>query len=379
MKYPLLFLLALAATVSAAISPEEAANTIILDENGVKNLRIETVEAEETTFPETVFALGRINVAPGRRAVVSSRVPGRVASVETHIDTTIAKDAVAVVLESRLPGDPPPMVKLLAPLGGLVSVVKVTPGQPVEPSDSLLEIIDLTAVHATAAVPLHLTGKLQPGQQASIRVLAYPEDEFVATLAHLGAEADPASGTLEAAFHVDNPGTLLRPGMRAEFSIVVNQREGVMSLPRLALQGDATSRVVYRKHYDTALKHTFVRVPVQVGAMNERTVEITAGLVAGDEVVTTGAYSLGFAGKGSVSLKEALDAAHGHEHNEDGSEMTAGQKTSQPKSGNGHDHDDAHFSTLTLFSLASNALLLVLLAVAMRRAKMDRKPEGVQS
>jgi hypothetical protein len=30
-----------------------------------------------------------------------------------------------------------------------------------------------------------------------------------------------------------------------------------------------------------------------------------------------------------MSLKEALDAAHGHEHNEDGSEMSAEQKAAE--------------------------------------------------
>ena len=107
--------------------------------------------------------------------------------------------------------------------------------------------------------------------------------------------------------------------------------------------------------------------------------EVTGGLTAGDEVVTTGAYSLGFAGKGSVSLKEALDAAHGHEHSEDGSELTAEQKAKRASGGgDAHDHGGAKFSPLTLFSLASNALLLVLLVVAMRRSKTERKPEGVQ-
>jgi len=53
---------------------------------------------------------------------------------------------------------------------------------------------------------------------------------------------------------------------------------------------------------------------------------IRDSLFPGDEVVTQGAYPLSFAGKGGISLKEALDAAHGHEHNEDGSEMTADQQ-----------------------------------------------------
>ncbi len=371
----LILALALAAAPAiAAVTPEEAAATIILDETGVKNLKIETVEAEETEFEETVFALGRIKVAPGHRAVVSSRVPGRVLTVNAHIDTAIERGAEVAVIESRQPGDPPPSIRLTAPIGGMVSVVNIVPGKPVTPDDSLLEIIDLSEVHAVAAVPEHLVGGLRAGQVAHIRVLAVPGRTFEATLAHLGAEADGKSGTLEAAFHIANPDGLLRPDMRAEFSIVLSKREGVMSIPRPGLQGDATTRTVYRKHYDESLKNTFVRVPVQLGAMNDRFVEITGGLVAGDEVVTTGAYSLGFAGKGSVSLKEALDAAHGHEHNEDGSELSAGQKSGQTKGGNDHDHDGAKFSTLTLFSLASNGLLLALLVVAMRRKPKADEP-----
>jgi multidrug efflux pump subunit AcrA (membrane-fusion protein) len=373
---PSFVLLALLATKPLrAVSPEEAANTVILDETGVKNLKIEFVEAEETVFEETVFALGRIRVAPGHRAVVSSRVPGRVLSVSAYIDTRIEKGAEAAVIESRQPGDPPPSIRLTAPISGVVSAVKIVPGQPVTPDDSLVEIIDLSEVHAVAAVPEHLVGGLRIGQAAHIRVMAVPSRIFEATLAHLGAEADGKSGTLEAAFHVENPDGLLRPDMRAEFSIVLSRRQGVMSIPRIALQGDATNRTVYRKHYDESLKNTFVRIPVQLGAMNDRFVEITGGLVAGDEVVTTGAYSLGFAGKGSISLKEALDAAHGHEHAEDGSELTAGQKSGQAKGRNGH--EGAKFSALTIFSLGSNGLLLALLVVAMlRKPKADEEPKA---
>ncbi len=49
------------------ISPLMAAdpgNIIVLDETGVKNLRIETVEVEETAFEATIFSLGRIEVIP---------------------------------------------------------------------------------------------------------------------------------------------------------------------------------------------------------------------------------------------------------------------------------------------------------------------------
>jgi membrane fusion protein, heavy metal efflux system len=356
----------------AAVSADEAANTVILTETAVKNLGIETAEAEETEFEQTVFSIGRIRVAPGSRAIVSSRIPGRALAVEAHIDTKVEKGAELVVLESRQPGDPPPSIRLFSPISGHISKVNVAPGQPVGVEDSLIEIIDLSAVHAVAELPEHLAGRVKPGQTARIRVAGFPDKEFDAEVKHIGVEAEASAGTIEVAFHLENPDALLRPGMRAEFSIAVEKREGVLSIPRSALQGDALNRGVYRKHYDASLENTFVRIPVTVGAMNERFVEVTTGLTAGDEVVTKGGYSLAYAGKGNVSLKEALDAAHGHPHNEDGSEMTPEQQAAE-KSGGGavHEHSHAHgFSKLTTFFAATSGLLFILLVVmgiALRR------------
>ena len=360
-----LLLAAVVGTAQAADSAKavKLANTVFLDAIGIKNLRLQTVEAEEQTFEETVFAMGRLRVAPGHRAVVSSRIAGRALTVSAHIDMRIEKGSDIGEIESRLPGDPPVRVKLTAPIGGLISAINLVPGQPVSPDNSLVEIVDLSDIHAVAAVPEHLVGKLKVGAKARLRIAAFPDREFIAELAHLGAEADPASGTLEAAFHVENPDYSLRPGMRAEFSIVTGQREGVMSVPRAALQGEAANRFLYVA--DEGVPNAFVKVPVVVGAMNDRSVEITQGLLPGDKVVTAGAYSLAFAGKGSVSLKDALDAAHGHEHSADGSELSKNQKAAGHEEGDGHDHGGSggtKLSALTLFSLIGNGVLLVLLA-----------------
>jgi multidrug efflux pump subunit AcrA (membrane-fusion protein) len=349
----------------AAVSPEKAAATVILDETGVKNLKIQTVEAEETDFEETVFALGRIQVIPERRAVVASRIPGRVMEIKTVLGTMVQAGTDVVRLESRQPGDPPPSIWLKAPASGLITVSETRLGEPVDPDKALIEITDLAEVYAVARVPEHLAGKIKPGSVAHIRVSALPEEAFEGTLLRFGTAADKASGTIDAIFALPNPSLTLRPDMRAEFSIVLSMREGVMSIPRAALQGDVLTRFVYVKDYE--IPHAFVKSPIQTGAMNDRFVEITAGLIAGDEVVTTGAYSLAFAGKGSVSLKAALDAAHGHEHNEDGSEATPEQKAARAAAQAGDRHGGKSLGGLALFSLAGNGLLLVLLVVAMRR------------
>jgi hypothetical protein len=193
-------------------------------------------------------------------------------------------------------------------------------------------------------------------------------------LEHLGAEADPASGTMEVACHLHNEGLWLRPGMRAEFTLLLGSRTGVMAIPKAALQGGPAHRHVFIKDYD--LPNAFVKVPVVTGEQNDAFVEITSGLLPGDEVVTRGAYSLAFAGKGSVSLKEALDAAHGHPHNEDGSEVGKQSQDAPEADAHGHSHGRvpargfaAEFTPLTWVFAGTTAALLIAWGAAWKRKK----------
>lgn len=354
-------LLTLLTTAFAELTPERMENTVILDPVGAKNLKIQTVEAEETEFEESAFALGVIEAIPSRRAAVSSRIPGRIAQLKAGVGDRVKAGEDVALVESRQAGDPPPTISLKAPLSGTITSSAAILGQSVEPDATLMEIIDLYEVQAVAKVPEHLAGKIQPGTVARIRLVSHPDQILEGTLARIGTLSDEKAGTLDAIFILPNPDNKLRPGMRAEFSLVLNKRPGVMSIPRAALQGDQTSRFVYVADYE--LPNAFVKTPVVVGAINDRFAEIIEGLFPGDQVVTQGAYSLAFAGKGSVSLKEALDAAHGHEHNPDGSEITKDSKT-----GGSHEHSKEHgLSMLTKISLAANALLLALLFTARKK------------
>jgi multidrug efflux pump subunit AcrA (membrane-fusion protein) len=342
-----------------------AADPIILDAAGVANLRLETAPAATGDFEETVFALGRIEVFPGRRAVISSRIPGRAVEVHVTHDHFIKQGDLAVVVESRQFEDPPPTVLLTAPISGLVSATHIVPGEPVSPDKILAEILDLSDVYAIARVPEHLAGRLRSGQKARITVAAASGETFLADLEHLGAVADPATGTVEAAFHVPNPKLALRPGMRAEFSIVVATRSEITTVPRSALQGDPATRFVYVKHFD--LPNAFIKTPVIVGQTNDQSVEIIRGLFPADEVVTQGAYSLAFVGGGTISLKAALDAAHGHEHAADGSELKPGAATAHDHDHAHDDHHDDHAHPERPWQILSAVLFIALLVVAFRK------------
>jgi len=341
---------------------KRSANTVVLDETGVKNLRIETVEAAETDFEATIFSLGRIEAIPSNVSAVSSRIPGRIVELKVSPGDSVKLGDEVAKVESRQPGDPPPVISLKALRGGLVTRVDARLGDPIDPEKAMLEITDLTEVYAVARVPEHQAGHIKPGTVAHIKVAALPLEKFQGELLRFGTSADKASGTIDAIFRLMNPGGLLRADMRAEFSIVLSKRANVVSVPRAALQGEASNRFVYVKDFDLA--NAFVKTPVQIGEINDRFVEITNGLLPADEVVTRGAYSLSFAGASSVSLKEALDAAHGHEHAADGSELTPEKKAEMEAANKGdhgrHDHEEGGVSSNWMYAAIVLFILLII-------------------
>ena len=279
---------------------------------------------------------------------------------------------VLIKVESRQFGDPPPVVDIKAPLSGMVTEAHVRLGEPVEPAKEMMDIVDLNQMWAVARVPEDYAAGLKPGAKARIRVAALGDRVFDGELLRFGTTADTTGGTIDAIFTVPNPELRMRPGMRAEFFIVEKTRENVMSVPKEAVQGTATDPVLFIKDYE--VPNGFRRLPIQLGERNDEFVEIVGGLFPGDEVVVEGSYPLSFVSGGGISLKEALDAAHGHEHAEDGSELTAEQlaERARMKAGGAGSVNAAPVNRFLLLTCGVLAVLLVL-SLLMRRKPQPSK------
>lgn len=347
-----------------AASPPRNETTVALDANAVRNLGIETAAAEESGFERIIPVLGEIEHTCESHSILSSRIAGKIIEALVHKGDFVKKGEVMLRIESRQPGDPPPVIDLKAPADGLVIESEGHLGAPVEPEAMLMQITDLSTVWAVARVPQHHASILKDGLNARIRIPAIGDQVFESKFFRLAAEhSDPS--TVDALFIIQNTDLKLRPGMRAELSLIASKRENILSIPRAALQGDRTNRFVFIRDYE--LEHTFVRIPVTVGEINAERVEIISGLFPGDEIVVKGSYALSFAGKGNSSLKEALDAAHGHPHNEDGTEMTA-EQIAAAEHNHDHDHPEGTGNPWILFlSIACGILLLLLIASMLRR------------
>ena len=350
---------------------------IILDSYAVENLRIQLEEVEERAFESTVFAVGRVEEIPSNRSVVSSRIAGRITDLHVFEGDSVETGQVLATVESRLLGDPPPSIDLSATQPGLVISSHIQLGQPVEPTLELMDISDRSKMWAIAKIPEQEASQVKLGTLAHINIPALGEAVIDAKLVRFGVDADRQAGTIDGIFELDNSEDRLLPGMRAEFSIVLSTRPDILSVPKHAIQGDPTKRVVFVQDFE--LPNAFIRTPLILGEQNDQYAEVIEGLFPGDLVVTRGSYSLGFAAEGSgMSLKEALDAAHGHEHNEDGSEITPEQRRAEAlakTAAAGELEPEARKSSkaLQIYSAVITLLLLVVAQQLWRVSKLSKE------
>ena len=68
-------------------------------------------------------------------------------------------------------------------------------------------------------------------------------------------------------------------------------------------------------------------------------------------------------------MKEALDVAHGHEHNEDGSEKTSDSKSAAGGDEHDHDHEARGTNVREIFFMAATGILALLLVVTSLRRR----------
>ena len=308
--------------------------------------------------------------------MLSSRIPGRVLELNAFVGDQVEAGQILAIIESRQPGNPPPTIPLKAPQSGLVISSHVRIGEPVEPDRELLDISDRSTMWAVAKVPENAAAQVKPGSKARLRIPALGDEVIPVTMLRYGTSADRQAGTIEAIFELGNEEKKLQPGMRAEFSLIISSRPSVLAIPREAVQGPPAKRVVFIEDFD--LENVYARAPVVLGRQNDQYVEIISGLFPQDQVVTRGAYALSFTSGGRISLKEYLDASHGHEHNEDGSDMIGQQKaarTTEPRGEHHHAADHSHPPLYLRVYAGVIPLLFIATAQLLWRARKKSGPD----
>jgi RND family efflux transporter MFP subunit len=172
--------------------------------------------------------------------------------------------------------------EITAPFDALVVTRNIKLAQYVTPGTTLFRISDFTPLLCRVEVPEKDLPRVRIGQEAHLRVEAYPGERFSAGVARLRPTVDAATGTFTTTLEVDGRGKL-RPGMFASVYLQTDTHDDAIVIPRDALVLDSLGDTVYVKSGENA-----ERREVRLGLRSEDSVEVLEGLAEGELLIVIG-------------------------------------------------------------------------------------------
>lgn len=175
-----------------------------------------------------------------------------------------------------------------APFAGLVARRWHNPGDLVDgvSTDPVLRLIDPTRLEIDAQVPGADAGRVRIGQVVRLRSssAAAPVDGRVVSEP---VQIDPVSSTFRVRIALAADGALPL-GLPIEVAIIVERKDGVLTVPVAALVREQADTSVYI----VAADGTAHRQAVTIGLVSSTVAEILTGLMPGVQVITEGQIGL---------------------------------------------------------------------------------------
>jgi RND family efflux transporter MFP subunit len=195
-----------------------------------------------------------------------------------------------------------------SPVAGTVVTARMTPGALLEAGQELFTIVDLEHVWIEGRLFESDLAKVHDVEHVRFVMPALPTPLILsapdAHLMTIGSVIDPVTRSVPLIIETKNPQGQLRIGMHGELFVPTGETVRGLAIPTSAVVDDkgVASAFVQR------VGETFERRELILGIQSNGYVHVTAGLVAGERVVTKGAYRVHLA-----SLSSELPA-HGHAH-----------------------------------------------------------------
>jgi membrane fusion protein, multidrug efflux system len=186
------------------------------------------------------------------------------------------------------------LLAVTAPISGTIVHVLAQPGETVNMSDLLAELIDPNRLIVGFRVPSEQVSLLKPGQKVEIETSDHVTEPNNATsrvpaeLTFIDSVVDPQSGTVLARASVP-VGTGLRPGQFVKVRVIYVEKKDCLVVPEESVVTTLEGRTVIA----VVENGKAIQKVVQTGLREKGLVEVHAeGIHEGMQIVTVGAYGL---------------------------------------------------------------------------------------
>lgn len=195
-----------------------------------------------------------------------------------------------------------------APMDGIVTARRVEEGEVAvigvqnSPGTVLLTISDMSVVESEMEVDETAIPSVAVGQEARVRIDAYPNKTFRGSVTEVGSSPLLASASQTEAIkfmvkvRIEDPPAGIKPGLSVQADILTDFRPQALTIPIQALvlrekerpEGEAPAPGEDRDEEGVWLveEGKVVFRPVETGILGEMALEVVAGLAGGERIVT---------------------------------------------------------------------------------------------
>ncbi|MFN9470047.1 efflux RND transporter periplasmic adaptor subunit [Acidovorax sp.] len=313
----------------------DALGTVQLNDRDVS-----IVQARSAGFVERVYARAPGDVVAAGAPLADLLLPEWVAAQREFLEVRALKDdtltaaarqrlallgmPAALVAQVERTGEPQGRYVVTFPQGGLVAELMVRQGMTVSAGASLVRVNGLASVWIEAAVPEAQSGPLQLGQDAQVRLAAFPGETLTARVVSILPEANRDTRTVRVRLELSNPGQRLKAGMSGQI-VLAGRKQPALLVPSEAVIRTGKRALVYV--VDGPGKYHPVQV--QLGAEIGDRLVVQGGLIAGQQVVASAQFLI----DSEASLRGVIPPQTDTGARETAPQTTAAQGTAPPAAG----------------------------------------------
>ena len=176
--------------------------------------------------------------------------------------------------------------ELRSPAAGRIVQRRAVVGEVVEQRGALYTVVDLSTMWVMMDLRERDLTLVRVGLPVLFTVDGLPGHAFDGIVSWISNTVDDRTRTVKVRANFRNESGLLRANMFGLARIIVHDNDEVVSIPNEAVQTDGCCQLVFVKQGETL----FTPRKVSLGASANGHVEILAGLVSGETVVTVGSF-----------------------------------------------------------------------------------------
>jgi membrane fusion protein (multidrug efflux system) len=174
-----------------------------------------------------------------------------------------------------------------SPHDGTIGLIDVSVGAYVQSAQELVTIVDSSPMKIDFRVPEKFVHDVGVGQTAEIRIDAFKDRIFHATVEAVDAKVDSDSHSIALRGSTENDDNALRAGLFSNVSLIVGERGNTVMVDESCVDRQGNIEFVWVVEKGKARQK-----PVRTGVREKNMVEITNGLNAGELIVTAGQLRL---------------------------------------------------------------------------------------